>query len=513
MINNRLTYTTYEPVTPYQRAIWRLRNDWDYISVGAFIAGMEIIGDDAIGTAATDCVRKIIYSPAYMLRMEMIDKFLPTSVLIHEAEHKMQAFFPRFERWVLSYPGVPRKQLLSVFNIAADYFVNWRIKHVWGLPIHDGWYYRPDFSPHDYTTEGIANYLMQKPEDIPPPPPQCTSPGDGEAGAGGKSETAPDDAAKPEEAGGKDDKPSEGKPDDPAGENKGDQAQGKQAGQGNDTFLPAEYEGDIDNVPSGQVMREMEMELRQDTADAIRSAQGAMGAAGCGEDAAKNDPFMQEMQQVFEPGFDFYGALAEFANETVRAGKWSWFKPNYRIRTSQGLPMPGRHGKELGTAVFIIDSSGSTVGPICRYYLDETLAALVDLDYERAVVIWCDACIQHVSEYTKEQAEAMESLYEGKVHGGGGTSLHPALQFVLDEYEDAACVTYFTDGRVNAGKRAAAAAVMEEMTTIPVLWMVDNRSESVSTRDFIRWVDKETHSRVAILPTEVLNAIVRGDNI
>ena len=50
-----------EDVTNYQRAVVELRHRPMLIPIGAYLAAMEIVADDRVGTACTDCVRKIIY--------------------------------------------------------------------------------------------------------------------------------------------------------------------------------------------------------------------------------------------------------------------------------------------------------------------------------------------------------------------------------------------------------------------------------------------------------------------
>ena len=157
-------------VSNYQRAVVRFRREPELIPLGAYMASMEIIADDSIGTAATDCVRKIWYSPKYFNSMS-VDQC--TTALSHEVYHKLLNFFPRFERWSKKYKGkYTRKELCTTFNIAQDYFVNWILKHQWKMELGDGWIYDQNYTIHSHTTEYIADDLIRKGNMKPPPPPE-----------------------------------------------------------------------------------------------------------------------------------------------------------------------------------------------------------------------------------------------------------------------------------------------------------------------------------------------------
>lgn len=500
-MHNPFVYHAAAEATAYQRAAFKLKTDGQLLTVGAFISTMELRADDSIGTAATDCMKYIVYSPAYLEKLEKEDKRLPISVFIHEATHKKQGFFVRFEAWAEAYPNTPRRELLSTFNIAADYLVNHEIKHRWRYPIHETWYYRDDFDPNKYTVEGIANYLMQNQDEMPKPPEDPESPcEDGQGGDAPDGSESGDGAGEGEDGG---DSGGDGE----AGE--GEQtAEGgtKDAGKGADILLPDVYDGDIENKPTPQQLKDMEAETREDKAEAMRMAQGARGAQAGDQDSG-TDPFRADMEGEYVTAYDFHTALMQHANVAVTRGKFTWFKPSPYRKTSQGIPLPSRYGKAIGEAVFIIDSSGSTSGALCKYFLDETYAALRNLDYERAVVIWCDRRVNHIDEYTKAQVEGQGSLWDGNMYGGGGTRLMPAIREVLDNYPEARCVTYLTDGAVmNHDVQNCIDALKDENPTLPVLWLLDNKN-TCWAEEFQRYLmEYGNHNhRVAFLPNEMLS--------
>ena len=456
-------------------ALFKMRTEDELLSLGAYLATMQLIADERVGTAATDCIRVIRYAPSYMEKMRAENEKLPISVFMHEIMHKKQAFMLRFERWVLAYPNHNRRDLLRVFNEAADYWCNWVIRHEWNYPIHKTWLYRYEWSPRKYTTESLADYLLEHPEERPPappvaPPPPCEG-GDG----GGSSDEESEPNEKDEGDAPKDNESEENEQDGDEGsgeeEGKGNTAQ---AGAGSDILLPEEYKGNINNVPTAEQLREMEHEIMQDDHEAQRMAKGAAGnrTPGKGSGGPMNREYLQ-----YVPAVDFRGALQRFANKAVRRGKLTWYRANPFRRTSQGIPMPGKHGKEIGTGVFCIDSSGSTAGALVKYYLDETESALRQLEYGRIALIWCDSMVKKVQEFSKQ--EAMRApLYKGKVYGGGGTALFPAIEHAVKEYPDARFLCYLTDGGTSESDiEELAEHLKEHKPGLPILWVLDNEDD------------------------------------
>ena len=449
-------------VTNYQRAIYRFHTVPDLIPIGAYLSSMEIIADEAVGTACTDCQRVIKYCPSYfntVLSVEMC-----TSAFIHEVLHKHLRFFQRFERWVTQHEGqYSRGYLLNIFNQAQDYFINWMIKHQWNLPLGDGWLYEYEYNPTDYTTEKIANKLLR--EHAMPTndkeggtPDDDTTGGEGEAGGDDQQQGDDDDA------------------DEDGGEGEGGNGgEGSVAGGGDDIILPDMYEGDINNRPSPEQLRDMDAEARQDAANALRVAKGA----GTGQ---SSDPFSEDANDsIYTPKFNFKQELRRFANKVCKKGAYTWFKPNRRLRTNQGIPLPTRHGKRIGTCVFCIDSSGSTSGAEVRFFIDNTVQALRQLDYEKAVIIWCSDGVptgEGVQEFSKREVEAKGAdIWDGLIRKcGGGTHFYPAFEKIAELYPDARCISYLTDGGVGDYEAPEVRRVMDEggIGNVPVLWLVTN---------------------------------------
>jgi len=526
----------------YQKAIVQFRRRPDLIPVGAYLAAMEIIPDDSVGTACTDCVRKIIYSPTYFNTLT-VEQCI--SALLHENLHKFLNFFPRFERWAARQDKKwTRGELVRIFNIAQDYFINWMIKHQWKLPLGEGWLYNASYTPDQYTTEIIADELLAKKDQAganggnqpPPPPAPCgdedgddegsdedssggdgpsddtneseeTDAGDDASGGDGEGTEGDEDGEEEDSSGGA---PSEGDDDsdeqdagsagDELDENDPTDPDDSEMGAGDDIMLPDEYNGDIDNALDESQMRSLETNNRQDMSDALRAAKGLAKSGN------PNDPFTQSARDAaYKTGFNFRSELMRHANKAMKGGKYTWSRPNRRMKTAAGLPMPARRGKQIGTVVHIIDSSGSTDGPMVRYFLDEVTKAMRSLDYEKTVVIWCSEYVAKVFEFTKKEVDGGKALYNGIIYRKGyGTNFPPAFEYIAEHYRDVKVITYLTDGGVGEYDVRESQEIMQEagLGTTPLLWLLAYDVEYEFITRFIEYTKKYRFGRCARLPMD-----------
>ena len=472
-------------VTNFQRAIHTMQTEERFVTMAMYLMQMEIVADESVGTAETDCVRTIWYSPTYF---ENATVEQCVTALMHEGYHKFLNFFPRFERWAALYPNVPRDKLLSTFNKAQDLFINWILKHQWHLPIWADWYYHPDANPAKHTTESIANQLLEDEESFGPPPQAPSQPpeegdegedeqgqassgptddqsegntdadeGDGEEGEGdadeGDGEEGEGDADGEGEGNDGDGEPDEsdgdGEPDESdgdgdsegEGEGEGEQAPAE-AGKGSDIRLPEEYEGDINNVPSPQALHEMEVDNAANSHSSSRMTQ-PMRAIGGGSGAS--DPFLQQIEESqYKATHDWAGTLRRYA-ESAATNNFSYSRRSRRNIARNQPIRPGKVGKEVGTCVFVIDSSGSTSGQAIAYALAELQRALDTATFEKAVVIWCAEGIGKDGVVEYQMGDTVDTTRRGL---GFGTRFMPAFERIAEEYKDAAVISYLTDGGV-----------------------------------------------------------------
>jgi predicted metal-dependent peptidase len=116
----------------------------------------------------------------------------------------------------------------------------------------------------------------------------------------------------------------------------------------------------------------------------------------------------------------------------------TWQRPNRRYETymPSRLPAPA-----LGTVVIGIDTSGSVSGEMLQEFAGHVNAVMESCRPERIYVVYCDAGVQKVEEFTEDDLPI-----EFHAPGGGGTDMTQILRFAEEEklYPDVCCI--LTDG-------------------------------------------------------------------
>jgi len=493
-------------VSNFQRAVYRMQTEVRFVTIAMYLMQMQIVARESVRTAATDCVRKIWYAPSYFAAASVE---LCMSALVHEVYHKFLNFFPRFERWAKLHPDVPRKELLDVFNRAQDYFINWIIKHEWGLPLMDGWLYDPRCNPMSHTTESIANELLKNPSAFQPPSnpgagapedSEQTSAGDDSAGAGSPPADEPDTSDDPADKQATND---DGNTDDDdaggaggAGDDEGDAPDDAQAGAGDDIMLPDEYAGDIDNVPSEQEIQEMELDNAAKSHNAERMTQPMRGIS---EGRGEPDPFIREIERSqYRATFGWRQQLSRYA-ESNGPTSFSYSRRSRRSVARNQPIRPGKVGKELGKIVFVIDSSGSTSGQAISYALAELQHALDSVQFDEAVVIWCSDDIPPEGVFSYKPGDTIDTR---RRKCGGGTHFMPAFERIAKEHSDCAVISYLTDGGVSDYEvREVNDFWRTRLGMKPLLWGLVNNGWGCTDK-FIVKANRMGLGKTCVLPME-----------
>ena len=166
------------------------------------------------------------------------------------------------------------------------------------------------------------------------------------------------------------------------------------------------------------------------------------------------------VNKLLEPKVDWKDVLARFVTKHM-ANDPTWNRPNRRC-AANSIYLPGHEGNELNVAV-VIDTSGSTVVD-SETFLTELNAIVDQHPVYKLTVIHCDTQVQHVDEYSNDMPFYVdEKGYE--FHGGGGTRLRPALDYIDVNGIEADVIVVFTDGYCEK--------FTEDMApNAPVLWLV-----------------------------------------
>ena len=181
-----------------------------------------------------------------------------------------------------------------------------------------------------------------------------------------------------------------------------------------------------------------ESQINQIEAQAkIDTIQAAKAAKAVGKLPASVERMIDRMINVLTP---WHTILERWMTGKIKDGQ-SWRTPNRRF-IHQGLYLPGtNYIPKMGPIVIGVDTSGS----IGQQELDEFNAHINRIlemcNPEMVYVVYCDAAVNKVVEYTPDDFPVQLSPC-----GGGGTSFRPVFDYVDDNGIDPEVVVYLTDG-------------------------------------------------------------------
>lgn len=144
------------------------------------------------------------------------------------------------------------------------------------------------------------------------------------------------------------------------------------------------------------------------------------------------------VEEITEQKVDWKSALRAFMKERAK-DDYSWSRPNRRF-LSAGLYLPGMYSEAMGEVVVVIDTSGSIDQATLNAFGAEIKSIVDNTKPLMTRVIYCDAEVNHVDEFTAEQE------LHFKMHGGGGTDFRPPFNYVEQHGFKPACLVYLTDG-------------------------------------------------------------------
>ena len=181
-----------------------------------------------------------------------------------------------------------------------------------------------------------------------------------------------------------------------------------------------------------------ESQINQIEAQAkIDTIQAAKAAKAVGKLPASVERMIDRMINVLTP---WHTILERWMTGKIKDGQ-SWRTPNRRF-IHGGLYLPGtNYIPKMGPIVIGVDTSGS----IGQQELDEFNAHINRIlemcNPEIVYVVYCDAAVNKVVEYTPDDFPVQLSPY-----GGGGTSFQPVFDYIDANGIDPEVVVYLTDG-------------------------------------------------------------------
>lgn len=165
------------------------------------------------------------------------------------------------------------------------------------------------------------------------------------------------------------------------------------------------------------------------------------------------------VNKLLESKVDWKDCLAQYVTRCM-SNDPTWNRPNRRFAYN-GTYLPGHQGNDLNVAV-ILDTSGSTAVDTERF-LTELHAIVESHSNYKLTIVHCDAEVQHVDEFDNETPFVIDNGYE--MHGGGGTRLKPAFDYIdVNNIDPSVCIV-FTDGYTEK-------FTAEMAPNYPTLWLI-----------------------------------------
>ena len=179
------------------------------------------------------------------------------------------------------------------------------------------------------------------------------------------------------------------------------------------------------------------------------------------------------IKKLTEPEINWQDVLARYVSAAADGANPSWTNPNRRFVWS-GTYLPSHRGENLSVAVGL-DTSGSTSGDMNKF-MSEVTGIVSAFGSYTMDVIHCDTKVQHVDHWTDDDPPDFEADVE--IHGGGGTTLRPIFDHIVENDLNPAVIVVFTDGWIDRIPESAAAGV-------PTLWVLtgDNHRDEITFGD------------------------------
>ena len=188
--------------------------------------------------------------------------------------------------------------------------------------------------------------------------------------------------------------------------------------------------GELADLPEAtqKLIRKQTEHILKEVADQVVKSQGTVP----GEFAE----ILKRINHTEPPKFDWKGYLRRFSGGSTKIyTKKTRRKFNKRYEENPGLKIkPRRH------ILFAIDTSGS----VSTNELNECVQELYHIHKTgtEITVIQADTAISNISKFNHRA--------DFKVHGRGGTSFQPVIDYYNDNTHKFTCLIYFTDGEASA---------------------------------------------------------------
>lgn len=192
---------------------------------------------------------------------------------------------------------------------------------------------------------------------------------------------------------------------------------------------PGQAPGEVRDSPGStpQEMQQAEAKAKVDIQQALNVAKSAGKIPGS---------VARAIEKAQPAVVDWRDVLQRFVNEQSRSD-YTFKKANTRY-LSTGFYLPTLHSEKLPPIVVAIDTSGSITQQDLDQFAGE-IESIMEMYQTEIKVLYCDTAIAGQQDFEPGDTIKLE------LHGGGGTSFAPVMQWLNDSEEDHTCLIYFTD--------------------------------------------------------------------
>lgn len=166
----------------------------------------------------------------------------------------------------------------------------------------------------------------------------------------------------------------------------------------------------------------------------VATIQAANAAKMAGKLPASLERFMDG---CWDAKVDWRTLLRRFITQTSDAD-YTWARPNRRM-LAHGHYLPKLWSESMGEIVVAVDTSGSISGPVLEAFSAEINAIIADTRPMKTHVIYCDAAVNRVDEFSPDDIIKLVGV------GGGGTDFRPPFEYVEEHEIAPVCLVYLTD--------------------------------------------------------------------
>lgn len=168
--------------------------------------------------------------------------------------------------------------------------------------------------------------------------------------------------------------------------------------------------------------------ILEQTAEQVQKSQGTV--------PGKIAEILEKIRNVDPPKFDWRGFLRRFVGKSVKV-----YTKKSRRKFNKRLPdFPGLKIRQQKHALVAIDTSGSVSTKELMEFLQE-IHHMYKTGAE-VTIIQCDTAISFMGPFNPKQ--------DFTVHGRGGTSFQPVIDYYNENHQKYSCLIYLTDGEASA---------------------------------------------------------------